>query len=53
MAPARGWLAAVLVVGGWIPASAQPYSARQSGDVVELEDTAHQTVVSIVPSVGA
>jgi hypothetical protein len=47
-----GWLAAVLLVGAWIPASAQPYSARQSGDVVQLEDTARQTIVSIVPSVG-
>ena len=28
------------------------YSARRSGDVVQLEDTAHQTSVSIVPSVG-
>jgi aldose 1-epimerase len=52
MAPARGCLAAILLVGVWIPASAQPYSARQSGDVVQLEDTGHQTVVSIVPSVG-
>ena len=28
------------------------YSARRIGDVVRLEDTAGQTVVSIVPSVG-
>jgi aldose 1-epimerase len=52
MAHTHGWLAAVLLAGVWVPASAQPYSARQSGDVVELEDTMHQTVVSIVPSVG-
>jgi aldose 1-epimerase len=48
----RGSIAAVLLVGGWVQASAQPYSARQSGDVVQLEDTTHQTVISIVPSVG-
>ena len=52
MAPTGGCLAAVLLVATWIPVAAQPYSARQSGDVVHLEDTAHQTVVSIVPSVG-
>ena len=52
MAPTRGCLAAVLLVGTWIPAAAQPYSAQQSGDLVHLEDTGHQTVVSIVPSVG-
>ena len=33
-------------------ASAQPYSARRTGDVVQLEDTRSQTVVSILPSVG-
>jgi aldose 1-epimerase len=49
---ARGCAAAVLLAAVWVPASAQPYSARQSGDVVQLEDTTHQTVVSIVPSVG-
>jgi aldose 1-epimerase len=47
-----GCLAAVLSIGVSVSASAQPYSARQSGDVVQLEDTPHQTVVSIVPSVG-
>jgi aldose 1-epimerase len=35
-----------------IPASAQPYSAQQNGDVVQLQDAKTQTVVSIVPSVG-
>ena len=35
-----------------ITASAQPYSARQNGDVVRLQDAKSQTVVSIVPSVG-
>src|SRR5439155_6163857 len=35
-----------------ITASAQPYSARQNGDVVQLQDAKSQTVVSIVPSVG-
>ena len=34
------------------PADGQQYSARQNGDVVELQDTTHQTTVSIVPSVG-
>jgi aldose 1-epimerase len=34
-----------------LPACAQ-YSAHQSGDVVQLEDTKHDTTVSIVPSVG-
>jgi len=29
-----------------------PYFARQNGDVVQLQDTKAQTVVSIVPSVG-
>jgi aldose 1-epimerase len=29
-----------------------PYAARQTGDTVQLEDTAHQIVVSIVPSIG-
>ena len=32
--------------------TAQPYTARQNGDVVELQDTKNQTTVSIVPSVG-
>lgn len=34
------------------PASAQPYLARQIGEVVELQDAKHQTTVSIIPSVG-
>ena len=34
-----------------LPACAQ-YSAHQSGDVVQLEDTKHDTTVSIIPSVG-
>lgn len=36
------------------PASsrAQPYSARREGDVVRLEDTKTQTLVSILPAVG-
>ncbi len=33
-------------------ASAQPYTARQSGDVVQLQDARSQTLVSILPSVG-
>lgn len=31
---------------------AQPYSARQIGDVIELGDAAHETVVTLIPSVG-
>jgi aldose 1-epimerase len=34
------------------PAVAQPYSARRDRDVVRLHDAKHQTVVSIIPSVG-
>ncbi len=34
------------------PAGAQPYAARRDGDVVHLEDTKNQTVVSIITSVG-
>ena len=32
--------------------AAAPYAARRHGDVVQLEDTKTQTIVSIVPSVG-
>jgi aldose 1-epimerase len=32
--------------------SAQPYAARQAGEVIELEDARHQTTVSIAPGVG-
>ena len=35
-----------------IPAAAQPYDARRNGDIVQLEDKASQTVVSIITSVG-
>ena len=35
-----------------VPAGAQPYEARRNGDIVQLEDKASQTVVSIVTSVG-
>jgi len=34
------------------PAAAQPYDARRNGDIVQLEDKASQTVVSIITSVG-
>lgn len=43
------FLAALLVAS---PAAAQQYTARQNGDVVELQDTKNQTTVSIIPSVG-
>ena len=44
----------VLCALGWaaVTASAQPYSARRSGEVVQLEDARTQTVVSILPAVG-
>ena len=35
-----------------VPAFAQQSVARQTNDVVRLEDTTNQTVVSIIPSVG-
>src|SRR5580765_1151261 len=35
-----------------MPAHAQQYSARRNGDIVTLEDTKNQTVVSIITSVG-
>ena len=35
-----------------LPTAAQPYSAQQKGDVVQLQDTKTQTVVSIIPIVG-
>jgi aldose 1-epimerase len=35
-----------------IPAAAQQYVARRNGDIVELEDTKNQIVVSIITSVG-
>lgn len=46
------FLAGLLTVSLVPPAAAQPYIARQTGDVVELQDAKHQTTVSIVPSVG-
>lgn len=45
-------LAIVLFVAGVRPATAQQYTARHTGDVVQLQDTRMQTLVSIVPSVG-
>ena len=51
-------LTATLLLVGWamttiaVPAAAQPYEARRNGDVVQLEDKASQTVVSIITSVG-
>ncbi len=36
----------------WTPAAAQPYSATRTGDIVQLQDKASQTVVSIITSVG-
>ncbi len=34
------------------PVAAQQYTARQTGDIVQLRDAGHDVVVSIVPSVG-
>ena len=45
-------LAASMVIAVAAPVAAQPYSARQNGGVVQLQDAKTQTVVSIVPSVG-
>ena len=45
-------LAVLISVGSSLPASAQQYVARHTRDVVQLEDTRNQTVVSIIPSVG-
>jgi aldose 1-epimerase len=41
-----------IVVMAAAPLASAPYAARRTGDVVQLEDTSSQTVVSIVPSVG-
>ena len=45
-------LALALIVGAAPPRAATRYSARQNGDVVQLEDASTQTAVSIVPSIG-
>src|SRR5450759_673963 len=45
-------LAVVILVLSISHAYAQQYTARHIGDVVQLEDTKNQTVVSIIPSVG-
>jgi aldose 1-epimerase len=45
-------VALFLVAAGAGPAAAQRYSARRAGDVVQLEDVASKTVVSVTPSVG-
>ena len=42
----------VVLCGATATAWAQPYSARRTGDVVQLEDARSQTIVSILPSVG-
>lgn len=48
----RTCVLAVLSMSISLPASAQQYSARHDGDVVQLEDTKNQTIVSIMPSIG-
>lgn len=42
----------VIIVAVAGPAAAQPYSARQNGDVVQLRDAKSETIVSVLPSVG-
>jgi aldose 1-epimerase len=44
--------AALLIMAVSMPAHAQQYSARRNGDLVTLEDTKNQTVVSIITSIG-
>lgn len=44
--------ALLLTMSVSIPASAQQYAARRNGDIVQLEDTKNQIVVSIITSVG-
>ena len=44
-------IAILLCVVTALPAAAQ-YSARRNGDVVQLEDTKNQMVVSLIPSAG-
>jgi aldose 1-epimerase len=45
-------LGTLLGVAMSIPAHAQQYEARRNGDIVQLEDKKHQTVVSIITTVG-
>ena len=47
-------LLVVILLSGlaWAQASAQPYTARHAGDVVELRDASHDVAVSSVPAVG-
>lgn len=47
----RLWLLAIALLSA-VPAHAQRYSATRLGEVVTLADTATDTVVSVVPSVG-
>ena len=46
--------AAMILCTAWLPqpVHGQQYSARQDGDVIQLQDGKTQTTVSIVPSVG-
>ena len=46
------FVAGIVVASIARSATAQPYSARRNGDVVQLEDAKTQTAVSIVPAVG-
>ena len=44
--------ASALVLGCAAGAAAQPYSARQDGQIVRLADAKHQVAVAIVPTIG-
>lgn len=43
---------ALVILGGALPAQAQQYLARQTGDVVELEDVKNKTKVAVLTSIG-
>lgn len=53
LTPRRSALGALMLIAAMSsPAAAQQYNARRTGDIVQLEDTTNQTVVSILTSVG-
>ena len=45
-------VAVLLSIAAALPAAAQPYSARRTGEVIQLEDSKSRTAVSIAVSVG-
>jgi len=52
MRPPALYLVVALQFAGAVPASAQPYSTRRTGDVVQLEDAASRTTLSVATAVG-